>query len=250
MLHLYHSPYSTCAQKVRLCLWEKNLTFDTTEVEFWKGEHLTPEYLALNPNGVVPTLLHDGQPVIDSSVIVEYLDEVFPETPMSPETAIGRAEMRAWMRYLEEVPTTAIRVPSFNNVFAPLWRDKTDAELKEQADARPLRKGMYQEMGRNGFSAEKYGDSIDRLAMTIARMEAALTKNEWLCGDYMMLPDICVIPTIDRMADIGLAHLWHDAPNVQRWWASVKARPSFDKTYYEGTRVSSRYTIEAHADAT
>ncbi|MFC6588794.1 glutathione S-transferase family protein [Sulfitobacter pacificus] len=59
-LHLYHSPYSTCSQKVRLCLWEKNLPFEVTEIHFWKNEHLTPEYLALNPNGVVPTLLHKG----------------------------------------------------------------------------------------------------------------------------------------------------------------------------------------------
>ncbi|MFC6588795.1 glutathione S-transferase family protein [Sulfitobacter pacificus] len=99
-------------------------------------------------------------------------------------------------------------------------------------------------MGRQGFGADKYDDSIERLSMTIDRMEKALDKNQWLCGDYMMLPDICVVPTIDRMADIGLAHLWDNAPNVQRWWAAVKSRPSFDKTYYEGSRVSSRYAIE------
>lgn len=244
-LHLFHSPYSTCSQKVRLCLWEKDLPFEVTELLFWKGEHLTPEYLALNPNGVVPTLLHRGDPVIDSSVIVEYLDEVFPEVPMSPKDSMGRAKMRAWMRYLEEVPTTAIRVPSFNKVFVQLWQDKTDEEIASQAAARPLRKGMYQEMGRAGFGKDKYDDSLDRLSMTIKRMEKSLSENDWLCGDYMMLPDICVIPTIDRMEDIGLAYLWDDAPNVRRWWSAVKARPSFDKTYYDGTRVSSRYNIEA-----
>jgi glutathione S-transferase len=230
-------------------LWEKDLAFQTTELEFWRGDHLTPEYLALNPNGVVPTLLHDGTPVIDSSVIVEYLDEVFPQSPMSPDTAMGRAKMRAWMRYLEEVPTTAIRIPSFNKVFVQMWRDKSDDEIEQQADVRPLRKGMYREMGRNGFGADKYNDSLDRLSMTIVRMEAALSENGWLCGDYMMLPDICVVPTIDRMEDIGLGYLWDNSPNVQRWWAAVKARPSFEKTYFEGSRVSSRYKIEESGDA-
>lgn len=244
-LHLYHSPYSTCSQKVRLCLWEKQLPFDVNEIHFWKNEHLTPEYLRLNPNGVVPTLLHMGTPITDSSVIVEYLDEVFPGTPMSPPDPVGRAHMRAWLRYLEEVPTTAIRVPSFNKVFVQLWQDKTDAEIADQAAARPLRKGMYQEMGRQGFGEKKYDDSIERLAVTIDRMETALCKNEWLCGDTIMLPDICVVPTIDRMEDIGLAHLWDTAPNVQRWWATVKSRLSFGKTYVEGGRVSSRYQIEA-----
>jgi glutathione S-transferase len=229
---------------VRLCLWEKDLSFEVTEIHFWQGDHLTPEYLALNPNGVVPTLLHDGTPVIDSSVIVEYLDEVFPELRMSPTDAMGRARMRAWMRFLEEVPTTAIRVPSFNKVFVQMWQDKSDADLTAQANARPLRKGMYREMGREGFNAEKYDDSIERLSMTIARMDKALAENEWLCGDTIMLPDVCVIPTIDRMEDIGLQHLWEGAPNVQRWWAAVKRRPSYDKTYYEGSRVSTRFEIQ------
>ncbi len=47
-------------------------------------DHLTPEYLKMNPNGVVPTLLHDGDPILDSSVIIEYLDEVFPEVKLTP----------------------------------------------------------------------------------------------------------------------------------------------------------------------
>lgn len=243
-LHLYHSPYSTCSQKVRLCLWEKNLAFDMTEMHFWKNDHLSPDYLKLNPNGVVPTLLHNGVPIIDSSVIVEYLDEVFPDPQMTLSDPMGRAKIRTWMRYLEEVPTTAIRVPSFNKVFVNLWQEKSDSEIAAQAEMRPLRKGMYQEMGRQGFGKEKYDDSLDRLSMTIERMENALGENEWLCGDYIMLPDICVIPTIDRMEDIGLAYLWENAPNLQRWWSAVKTRSSFDRTYFPGSRVSSRYKIE------
>ncbi|MEM1103907.1 MAG: glutathione S-transferase family protein, partial [Pseudomonadota bacterium] len=82
MLALYHSPYSTCSQKVRLCLAEKGLDYEKRDVDLARQEHLTEAYLALNPNGVVPTLVHDDAVVIDSSVICEYLDEVFPETPL------------------------------------------------------------------------------------------------------------------------------------------------------------------------
>jgi glutathione S-transferase len=74
VIELFHAHISTCSQKVRLCLAEKGLAWTDHPLDFAKAEHLTPAYLALNPNGVVPTLVHDGRPVIDSSVICEYLE--------------------------------------------------------------------------------------------------------------------------------------------------------------------------------
>ena len=106
-LTLYNFPQSTCSQKVRLVLWEKRIPFEDRIVDHKTREHLKPDYLALNPNGVVPTLVHDGDVIIDSSVIIEYLDEAFPETPMSMPDLVGRAHLRKWLRYFEEVPTPA-----------------------------------------------------------------------------------------------------------------------------------------------
>jgi len=106
MIELYHSPISTCSQKVRLCLAEKKLEFTHRVIDFSMMEQLSDEYLAINPNGVVPTLVHDGKVIVDSSVICEYIDETWTEPALSPEDAYGRAQMRAWMRYFEEVPTT------------------------------------------------------------------------------------------------------------------------------------------------
>src|SRR3546814_16637269 len=119
-IELYHSGHSTCSQKVRICLAEKGIAWTGHELHFSSGDHLTPEYLKLNPNGVVPTLVHDGHPVVESSVIVEYLDEIFPEPSLVPADQLARARMRSWMRYMEEVPTRAVSVPSFNKVFRPL----------------------------------------------------------------------------------------------------------------------------------
>jgi len=118
MLELYHAPQSTCSQKVRIALAEKNLDWTERRVNLPKNEQLRPEYLKLNPNGVVPTLVHDGKVIIDSSVILEYLDEVFPKPLLSPADPARRAQMRAWMRFLEEVPTAAIGVPSFHMALA------------------------------------------------------------------------------------------------------------------------------------
>ena len=83
MLELYHANHSTCSQKVRLCLAEKGLDFEGHLINLATKEQLDPEYLKLNPNGVVPSLVHDGVVIMDSSVICEYLDEVFPENSLA-----------------------------------------------------------------------------------------------------------------------------------------------------------------------
>lgn len=243
MITLYHSPYSTCSQKVRLALFEKGLPFETETLHFWRGDHLRPEYLAINPNGVVPSLSHDGAVVIDSSVICEYLDEVFPEVPLSPPTALGRAEMRAWLRYTEEVPTPAIRVPSFNQVFLDRLREMSDDRLSDETEARPLRKHFYREMGKTGFSQARYDEALDKLGQTLARMEKALTLAEWVSGDAFTLADICLVPTIDRMQDLGLAQMWSELPQVTRWWTAVRGRDSFVFTYPAGSRLSEIYAV-------
>jgi glutathione S-transferase len=66
MLELYHSGLTTCSKQVRHCLREKGLAYASRYVELWRYENLSPDYLALNPNGVVPTLVHDGTPIIIS----------------------------------------------------------------------------------------------------------------------------------------------------------------------------------------
>ena len=75
---LYNAPQSTCSQRVRFVLNAKGLPFEEQKLDLLAGDQLKPDYLELNPNGVVPTLDHDGDIVIDSSVIIEYLDEIAP----------------------------------------------------------------------------------------------------------------------------------------------------------------------------
>ena len=97
-LTLYNFLQSTCSQKVRLSQWEKGLAFEDRTVDHKTREHLHPAYLVPNPNGVVPTLVHDGTVTINSSVIYEYLDEVFPENSLSMSEPVGQAHMRKWLR--------------------------------------------------------------------------------------------------------------------------------------------------------
>src|SRR3981189_3602805 len=112
---LYNAPQSTCRQPVAFALNATLLPFDEKKLDLLEGDQLKPDYLALNPNGVVPTLVHDGEVVIDSTVIIEYLDEIAPQGEPSPPREPGeRARMRSLMRFIDEMPAAAVRVPTFN----------------------------------------------------------------------------------------------------------------------------------------
>ena len=238
---LYNAPQSTCSQKVRICLWEKGLKFSETKLDLFKGDQLTAEYKQLNPNGVVPTLVHDDEVVIDSSVIIEYLDELFPQVLLSPATPVGRAHMREWMRFFEEVPAPAVRVPSYNRVFLRHFQKMTEEEFIAFGESKPLRKDFFLKMGRTGYGDEEMRQAENRLRMTIERMELQLQGGgPWLLGEYS-LADICIMPVMVRLNDIGLNNLWADCVEVGDWFSRFLEREAVQKTFYFGSLLSEQY---------
>jgi glutathione S-transferase len=255
MLVLYHASHSTCSQKVRLVLHEKGVEFDEVRIDLAKKEQLRPEYLMLNPNGVVPTLVDDGVPIVESSVICEYLDEKHPQNPLVPSDIVERARMRAWMHYIEEVAVAAIRVPSFNRAFLYRFKGQDQKQFEaHEIGPRPVRKELFQRMGSpKGFSREEIDKSLGELSETCRRMDAAIAaKGPWLMGEQFTLADVLVVPSIDRMADLGLAPIWEGKyPGVSEWYAQLQERPAFKATYYPGSRVSEFLKLEplyAHQD--
>lgn len=112
MLELYHNDMSVCAQKVRFALAEKKLAWEGHHLNLRAGDQQEPEYLKLNPNAVVPTLVDDGNIIIESTVICEYLDDAYPEPKLKPVNAVGRARMRLWTKQLDEGVHAATSVVS------------------------------------------------------------------------------------------------------------------------------------------
>ena len=102
MLELYHHGSSVCAAKVRFTISEKGLEWKSHYLDILKGEHFNPEYLKLNPKAVVPTLVHDGNVLVESTVICEYLDDEFPQVPLKPARSLDRAQMRLWTKTVDE----------------------------------------------------------------------------------------------------------------------------------------------------
>lgn len=237
-LVLYHALFSTCSQKVRFALAAKGLDYESRIIDLRKSEHLESWYLAINPNGVVPALTHDGVNIVDSSVICEYLDEMFPEPALAPRDALGRAHMRAWMRYFEEVPTAAIRAPSFNKLFAKEIAARPDNERRKMGDKSPLRKHFYKKLRKNGFSDDIVAESTDRLESCLARVEKAVAAGgPYILGEKMTIADIVLLPTIVRMLDIGMEDKWADYAGIGHWLDLMMANDAFERAYPPGSRV-------------
>ena len=240
---LYNAPPSTCSQRVRFTLHAKSLPFDEIKLDLLAGDQLKPEYLKLNPNGVVPTLDHDGDIVIDSSVIIEYLDEVEPDVSFTPEDAVERAKMRSLMRFIDEMPAAAVRVPTFNLAFLPRFAAMSEEEFIAFAESKPLRKEFMLAMGRKGFPEKDMQQALDRMQRTYERMDAAIAESggPWLLGEDISLADIAVMPALVRMNDLGLGTAWADMPNVALWFDAIRAHPAFKPTYYPGSLLSERF---------
>jgi glutathione S-transferase len=241
---LYNAPQSTCSQRVRFVLNAKGLPFEEVKLDLLAGDQLKPEYLALNPNGVVPTLDHDGAIITDSSVIIEYLDEIAP-TPenFTPDSPVERAKMRALMRFIDEMPAAAVRVPTFNLAFLPRFAAMSEEEFLAFAESKPLRKEFMLAMGRKGFPEKEMQSALDRLARTYERMDGAIADSggPWLQGTRPTLADVAVMPALVRMADLGRDTMWQDRPRVARWFDAIRAHAAFKPTYYPGSLLTERF---------
>src|SRR3984893_96410 len=241
---LYNAPQSTCSQRVRFVLNAKKLSFAEVKLDLLAGDQLKPEYLALNPNGVVPTLDHDGAIVIDSSVIIEYLDEIAPApASFTPRDPVVRAKMRALMRFIDEMPAAAVLVPTFNLAFLPRFAAMREEEFLAFAESKPLRKEFMLAMGRKGFSEKEMNAALDRMTRTYERMDKAIAESggPWLLGKAITLADVAVMPALVRMADLGLDHMWKDMPRIRRWYDEIRSHAAFKPTYYFGSLLTENF---------
>jgi len=239
---LYNAPQSTCSQRVRFVLNAKGLPFQEVKLNLLEGDQLKPDYLRINPNGVVPTLDHDGAIIIDSTVITEYLDEVSPAHSFTPEDPVLRARMRALMHFIDEMPAAAVRVPTFNLAFLPSYQKMSREAFIAHAESKPIRREFLLTMGQTGFSEAEMDNALGRLRRAYLRMDAEIEKGggPWLLGKDISLADIAVMPALVRMNDLGLPD-WQDLPRIVTWFDNIRAQPAFKPTYYHGSLLSERF---------
>lgn len=246
---LYNAPQSTCSQRVRYALNAKGIGFEEHKLDLFSGDQLRPEYVAINPNAVVPSLIHDGVIILDSAVILEYLEDVVPDVAsMRPRDPQSVARMRFMMRFIDEVPTPAVRVPSYNVAFLPHYQAMTEAEFEAVCEAKPLRREFLKRMGRTGFSKADMDEATGRLRRGVERMATWLGESggPWLMGAKLTLADLAIMPVIVRMADINMHDVWADRSAVPAWLERIRATEPFAATYYHGSLLSEKYPHLAH----
>ena len=148
--------------------------------------------------------------------------------------------MRALMRFIDEMPAAAVRVPTFNLAFLPRFQAMSDEDFLAMAEAKPLRREFMLTMGRKGFPEKDMNAALDRLRRTYARMDDEIAKSggPWLLGKTPTLADVAVMPAIVRMADLGLGTMWKDKPAIARWYDAIRAHPAFEPTYYFGSLLT------------
>ena len=235
-LALYHAWVSSASRRVRFVLEEKGLSYQGILVDLHKFEQHSPEYLALNPNGFVPTLVHDGRPLIESSVICEYLDEVFPTPALRPADPIGRARMRVWSKWTDEVVIRAFQVANWNRMMAPTARVWSDEEVERRLKAIPVpdRREDWRRMAREPFTEAEIAHAVDNIRRTLDRMEAELAHGPWLAGDAFSLADIHLSPYIVRIGEhAGRGVHLDQYPRSADWWRRLTSRPAFARARIE-----------------
>lgn len=222
IFELYHGEISTCSQKVRITLAEKGLAWTSHHLDLRKSEQHQPDYLKLNPNGVVPTLVVDGVPIIESSVIIQYLDELVPEPPLRPADPLGRAKMRLWMKRLDE------HIHAFTGVLSSSIAFRFEEGHEEQIKTmiNPAKRARKTESFQKGVEAPLFRTALAGYDKLLGDMEAVIAEDGWLAGGIYSLADISYLPYAARLHHLNLSGLFAGRPGLTDWYDRLKARDS------------------------
>ncbi|MET0542556.1 MAG: glutathione S-transferase family protein [Variovorax sp.] len=252
-MKLYHGWLSSASRRVRLCLAEKGLAYESVPIDMSRQEHHSPEYLAMNPNGVVPALLlDDGASLYESSTICEYLDDISPEPPLRPSDPYERAVMRNFVRWTDEKSLPNLLILNWSIALQPGASQWNDAQLNERLARIPTaeRREAWVRIARKPYSDEEKGAALEKLLALLDKMEAMLADSAWLVGANYSLADIAAVPFIARIAELAPEALAPPrCPRVVDWWERVQERPAFALARFErfDTALQARRLAEAGA---
>lgn len=230
MLALYHNDMSLCAQKVRVGLAEKGLDWEDRHIVLRSGEHQKPWYRKLNRRAVVPTLVHDDKVVTESNVILEYLDEAFPEPALAPRDPYGRAKMRLWTKQLDEdVHDASAAIISFGIAFRHQYLDKGEFG-RQMLNQIPnvFKRQRRADVIAKGPDSEHFFIAVQRMVQLLDEMEEALQAHQWLAGASYSLADVAFTPYLARLEHLNILRMIGQRCRVADWYERCKARPSFE----------------------
>ncbi len=220
---------SPCAQKVRIVLAEKGLEWEKYDVNLPEKENLKPEYLKLNPLGVVPTLLDGDKPIIESSIICEYLEDKFPTPSLKPEEPFLRAQMRFWMKHIDIKLHPSCGALQWPLVMADKLKQMSEAERDAMIDKviEKPRRERQRGLLKQGYDAPDVKDAVATYEKTITDMEKVLGTQSWLAGNEFSLADAAMAPYFQSLYQFGWEDWYKSRERVYDWYQRVINRESY-----------------------
>ncbi len=226
-LHLYHDPLSSCAMRVRMVLAEKGLPWTSHVINLANMEHATEEYQSINPNGLVPTLIHDGRTYIESIDIIQYLDELAPVPPLAP---VDPEDRRVFKTLLKSADDAQVSLKRLTHEFLFRGSGRYCSE-EDQRRFSSSHKNKWLVDFKRAFAARdahwqtNLESAIREMNGHFRNLEHGLATNRWLIHNRFTLADIAWTPNVHRM------HLmeWpmERYPHLSRWYSQLQQRPSF-----------------------
>jgi len=233
MLELYHFEPAANSMKPLLCLSEKGVEFTSRQLNLngQRWEQYSDAFLKINPDGQVPVLVHDGKVITESTVINEYIEDVFPETPLRPADPYWRAQMRIWTKFVDEYFCPALTVIGAN--FATPFAQKIDKTEMEAVLAKiPLDgpRKKWATVSSTGYSEAEVADARRKLEVTVQRAEKSLAEHEWLAAPTYSLADVNAYSMMSGTERV-IPHALNEtaAPRTHDWLRRMEARPGVKK---------------------
>ncbi|MBI4529321.1 MAG: glutathione S-transferase family protein, partial [Deltaproteobacteria bacterium] len=213
-------------------------------------DQLDPAYLKLNPNGVVPTLVHDGNVIVESTVIMHYLDDTFPTPPLMPRHPLDRARAHLFTKLMDEYIHPACIVFTFATAnrgpLGRLSKEQRDAQL---AKAPLQRQSEYKRAGvEEGLNSPMGKEATKSFEKLLKWIQESSERGPWLAGPDFSLADIAATPYMTRLEMLKLSRMWNNKRGVAEWWERVKARPSHDSAITKWLRREDMARYEKLAD--
>jgi glutathione S-transferase len=234
MLELYHADPGANSLKSMLCLKEKGLEFVSHYVNLAEFEQHDPDFVNLNPNGQVPVLVHDGVVICESTLINEYLEDVFPEPGLRPENPADRAHMRFWTKFVDEYFCPALSVLGWQRIIKDMVAHLSEEEFEAKIARIPLKEQQdkWRTAASQSFPQEQLDDCQRRVEVSLQRIEKALQKSEWISGSEYSLADISCFAMMAPMPSFQDHTMNHDkTPKCMDWHARMLERPAVNAAF-------------------
>ena len=173
--------------RCRVALEEKGVQWTSRYVDLFKFDQMRPEYLAINPRSMVPTLVHDGKPVRESSVINEYIDAAFAGPALAPPDPLGAARMREFVYLCDEGFSAIVKLTMVKYILPKLRNGWDDDELRKQAERRPTK--FYQDVHgravRGEITEQELGAARATIEELLDHLERTLAPGPWIVGSQL-----------------------------------------------------------------